>query len=86
MDDLDLSPTGSQDQINQPLSVPLKIYKQNEVQVTTEETSTEGGHHAPALASPSRLGSHENEDRTYDGQESSGTPDIGIITTVSRGL
>ncbi|KAK9413286.1 hypothetical protein SUNI508_02485 [Seiridium unicorne] len=89
-DDLDISPSESQEQIN-GYGIALKIYQQNEVHITSEEVDARSGHQTPPEGIPASAGAsfavngnptrHENDDMS-----STQEVDMGTVTTVGRGL
>lgn len=91
MNDLDLSATESQEGIN---SIPLKIYQQNEVHITTEEMYTKSGMSTPPEGVPPAAHVNHvnfnvggNQERLSDDKSSmTGDGDIGNVTTIGRGI
>jgi hypothetical protein len=72
-----LGSTESQEQINEFPGVPLRIYKQNEVCITSEEYA-DGRQSSPK--------SDQLAYKGYNGQHSSSNPELGVATTVGRGV
>ncbi|KAI4592931.1 hypothetical protein KJ359_010183 [Pestalotiopsis sp. 9143b] len=95
--EMDLSATESQEQIN---SIPLKIYQQNEVHITTEEMQSKSGRSTPpdgVVNIPAHAHTNQanfaitsitsiSRERVSDDKSSTGEADMGTVTTVGRGI
>ncbi|KAI1847906.1 hypothetical protein JX265_001912 [Neoarthrinium moseri] len=88
----DLDASESQEQINDPFGIPLKIYQQNEVTVTSEEVDAKEGRSTPPGIIPNGVSFTSNGNghpptraRSQD-DNTSGEGDFGVTTTVGRGI
>lgn len=88
---MDISPSESQEQINTAYDIPLKIWQQHEVHVTTEEV--ESKHSKESLEGPRNkdlddgvFTLHERRMGDEDGDLRLGDVEMGTSTKVSRGL
>ncbi|KAH8201352.1 hypothetical protein TruAng_004520 [Truncatella angustata] len=91
VNDLDISPSESQEQINGTYGIPLKIYQHNEVHITTEQVDQDSGRSSPPEGVPIAAGvsfavngnptHHDNDDRSSNGEA-----DMGNVTSIGRGL
>ena len=88
---IDISPSESQEQINTAYDIPLKIWQQHEVHVTTEEV--ESKHSKESLERPHNkdlddgvFNPHERRMGDEDGDRRLGDVEMGTSTKVSRGL
>ncbi|KAH7120295.1 hypothetical protein B0J13DRAFT_680598 [Dactylonectria estremocensis] len=83
--DPDLSPSESQEQINEPYGIPLKIYQHNEVEITTEEVTPKDGR-----ISPQHMGGtfviNDSPTGSVNGDKSVSEQEMGIVTKVYRGV
>ncbi|CAG9974754.1 unnamed protein product [Clonostachys byssicola] len=88
--EIEISPSSSQEQINGEYGLPLKIWQQREVRITTEEVTTQ---HGRALSHDSTPGVVEPVSYTVNNSppgsihgDKSVDAEMGVVTKVSHGV
>jgi hypothetical protein len=84
---IDISPTSSQEQING--GIPLKIWQQHEVRVTTQDLGSGGGASSPTAHHGTETAIftvNNSPPSSLNGDSSVKETEMGVVTKVSRGL
>jgi hypothetical protein len=74
----------SQEQINPPHGIPLKIYQQSEVRITSKDMGFPQTNTIPDGVSGTI--SEDSGDEVQDFKKSSGESDLGIVTRAYHGI
>lgn len=84
LNDIDISPSESQEQINGGYSIPLKIYQKNEVHITSEQIDVKDGRTSPNHTGTNGVTFTRDDVSTSseNGDKSTGDPELGVVTKV----
>ncbi|KAH6967801.1 hypothetical protein BKA56DRAFT_597205 [Ilyonectria sp. MPI-CAGE-AT-0026] len=84
LNDIDISPSESQEQINGGYSIPLKIYQKNEVHITSEQIDVKDGRTSPNHTGTNGVTFARDDVSTSseNGDKSTGDPELGVVTKV----
>ncbi|KAF7543324.1 hypothetical protein G7Z17_g10828 [Cylindrodendrum hubeiense] len=84
VNDLDISPSESQEQINAGYNIPLKIYQKNEVHITSEEIGPKDGRISPQHLGTNGVafGRDDGSTSSENGDKSTNDAEMGVVTKV----